>query len=117
MPRTHPWDWALHFGTLLRRCSSVRFFKWDDEVRADVCFVIKQLPSPDWFERLSQKVATIYMPMDFFGSTEEIHAARTLLQQFDRIVVQCDTLQANLSKYSQTECIELALPTPVQFRR
>src|SRR4051794_35846563 len=85
----HQW-WERVGATLLQATSSYRawtkFEAWE-EPAVDAFIIIKHLPPADWVERVSRRAAIVYVPVDYFGSLNDVAFAAKTLRHFDRIVV------------------------------
>lgn len=87
---------------------------------SDVLVVVKHAPRMELLEKLNPQVAVIYLPVDRFGSEEQIEAHRPMLRRCSRVVVHCERLAKYFEPYATVETIDhhlkFAAPRSDQFQ-
>lgn len=101
MPGWGSWEWlGADLSRELARWFAVSIFRAGDEPDADLVLLVKHPAPADWAERVVQRAALVYFPVDHYGGPEEIVADAPLLRRCARIGIHCDRLRSHFEPYA-----------------
>src|SRR5262249_39632593 len=118
MPGWGSWDWVgTHLiATFSKNAHLTTFSAWEGP-EADVALMVKHAPPQDWMEKVAKRSAVIFLPVDSYGSDDEIDVDASLLRQCSRILIHCERLRRHFEGYAPVEYLDHPIKYAAPLRK